>query len=105
MISSLTTIMSNKATVMLDDRTKALIRALLYPVQFEQQPEQGVGRVVEMVVAANAVQATSADYLRAINAALESEEQLSALISQSHDEETIRSYLRRLMSELVAVAA
>jgi hypothetical protein len=86
--------------LMLDDRTKALIRALLYPVQFEVSPEQGIERVMKLVVARNALQATASDYLRAIDSALDSDERLSTLIPQSHDEDTIRSYLRRLIKEL-----
>jgi hypothetical protein len=84
---------------MLDDRTKALIRALLYPVQFEKSPEQGIERVMNLVVARNALQAAASDYVDAINSALDSDETLSTLIPQSHDEETIRSYLRQLMKE------
>lgn len=90
---------------MLDDRTRMLLRALLYPVQFEKQPELGIERVMKSVVFQNALQATSSDYLRAINSALESDENLSNIIPQGHNDEVVRRYLRRLSNELVGMAA
>jgi ribosome assembly protein YihI (activator of Der GTPase) len=81
---------------MLDDRTKALIRALLYPVQFEKRPEQGSARVMDLVVEQNALNATPSEYWDAIELALDSDERLSALLPRSHDEETVRHYLRDL---------
>jgi hypothetical protein len=89
---------------MLDDRTKALIRALLYPVQFEKLPERGIERVMRLVVFANAMDASSTDYLRAIEKALHSKEKLSEIIPQSHDERTIRNYLQQFMQMLVAAS-
>jgi hypothetical protein len=82
---------------MLDDRTKALLRALLYPVQFERRPEHGIGRVIEQVIEARALHATPEDYLNAIRSALQSrDEKLSAIIPGTHTDEAIRSYLQQL---------
>ena len=89
---------------MLDDRSKGLVRALLYPVQFEKEPGQGIERVMKMVIFANAMGASSADYQEAIDRALHSKEKLSEIIPQSHDEKTIRKYLRQFMQELVAAS-
>jgi hypothetical protein len=90
---------------MLDDRTKAQLRALLYPVQFEQRPEAGINRVLRLVVG-RTPQTTPADYLRAIHCALDDrDEKLSEIIPQSHSEETVRAYLQRLSDELGVRAA
>jgi hypothetical protein len=90
---------------MLDDRTKAQLRALLYPVQFEQRPELGIERVLRMVVGRNTLQTTPSDYLRAIRLALESrDERLTEIIPQKHSEDTIRFYLQQLSNELTGMA-
>jgi hypothetical protein len=90
---------------MLDKRTKALLRAVLYPVQFERHPEAGIGRVLNQVIARQASQAGPDEYANAIRLALESRnEELSAIVPESHNEETVRSYLRQLSDKLVAVA-
>lgn len=82
---------------MLDDRTKSLLLALLYPVQFEAHPERGLDRVMRTVVMRHALQATPSDYLRAIENGLQSsDEKLSSILPLTHDEDTIRSYLRQL---------
>ena len=87
---------------MLDDRTKAQLRALLYPVQFEERPELGINRVLRLVVARDTLETTPSDYLQAIDRALgDRDEKLSEIIPQSHTEETVRSYLRLLSHELV----
>jgi hypothetical protein len=86
--------------MMLDDRTTALLRALLYPVQFESTPEEGIERVVKLVVMRNALQATATDYRRAIDFALGSNEKLSSIIPQDHDEATTRHYLKNLAVRL-----
>ena len=89
---------------MLDDRTKMLVRALLYPVQFEVEPERGIDRVVQSVVLRKALKATSSDYQRAIKTALESDEMLSKIIPQDHDEGTTRNYLTQLSGKLGEMA-
>lgn len=90
---------------MLDDRTRGLIRALLYPVQFEKRPEEGIARVVDLVIKQNALQATQADYLNAIDTALRSDEKLSELLPRSHDEETVRRFLSEVGNVVVGQAA
>ena len=46
---------------MLDDRTRAQLRALLYPVQFERRPELGINRVLRLVVARDTLETTPSD--------------------------------------------
>ena len=55
------------------------IRALLYPVQFEPAPSDGVERVLRTVVRAGALGATPGQYLAAIRAALASRGELARL--------------------------
>jgi hypothetical protein len=91
---------------MLDDRTKAQLRALLYPVQFEQQPELGIDRVLRMVVARSPQPTTPSDYLRAISLALESRDgELAGIIPHTLSEDAIRLYLQQLSHRLAGVAA
>jgi len=91
---------------MVDDRTTALLRALLYPVQFEKEPERGTDRVLERVVARNALRATPSEYLQAIRYALdesdESGEELAEIVPESHSGGTIRSYLAYLEQQLLS---
>jgi hypothetical protein len=89
----------------LDDRSKALIWALLYPIQFEKDPRRGIERVMLHVVAKRAPSVSLDDYVRVIAAGLESDESLSALIPHSHNEETVREYLAEFQKTLIAAGA
>lgn len=79
--------------MMLDERSKSLLRVLIYPVQFDRDPKDGVERVLEQVVNARACGATPGEFLAAIRAALQSPDKLSDLIPIQHDETAIRSFL------------
>jgi hypothetical protein len=85
---------------MIDNQTKSRILALLYPVQFEEQPEHGIDRVIRMVVNRKALQSSETDYVEAITSALDSTDSLSAVLPSRHDEETVRNYLRSLKEKL-----
>jgi hypothetical protein len=85
---------------MIDNQTKARILALLYPVQFEEQPVQGIDRVIRMVVNREALQSSETDYVKAITSALDSTDTLSTILPSRHDEETVRNYLRALKEKL-----
>lgn len=91
---------------MLDNKTKGLIRGLIYPIQFEENPIHGVDRVLDQVIKAKALKASPAEYFDAIRVALESPEPVSNLIPQDHPETAIRSYLseiqRRLEPQLIS---
>jgi hypothetical protein len=90
-----------KGTVMLDDRTKALLRMVIYPVQFEASPVQGMNRVTKMIARNISPGVHSSDIVKAINLALTlPNEKLSEIVPQSHNEEAIRSYLKVLSQAL-----
>jgi hypothetical protein len=84
----------------LEGRHKALIRGLIYPIQFENDPVDGVDNVLERVVGARAMGATPEQYARAIQAALQSDELLGELIPQPHPESAIRTYLVEIQKRL-----
>jgi len=73
-----------------------LICALLYVVQFDADPRDGIDRVLNTVIDAQCLDATPMDYLRAVHEALESKEALADLIPQHHPEHVIRRYLADL---------
>jgi hypothetical protein len=76
------------------------IRALIYPVQFDADPRDGLDRVFESVIAPRALGAGPAEYLEAVRSALASETRLSELLPQDHDEATIRTYLAAVAERL-----
>lgn len=79
---------------------KGLIRALIYPVQFEINPTDGVDRVLANVIDAGVLDASPNEYLEAIRMALTSDVDLSALIPQDHSETAIRAYLAEIERRL-----
>lgn len=85
---------------MIDHVTKARILALLYPVQFEEHPENGIERVIRMVVNRESFQSSETLYVDAITSALDCTDSLSAILPSRHDEETVRNYLRSLKEKL-----
>jgi hypothetical protein len=84
----------------LDDKWKGLIRGLVYPIQFDRDPIDGVDRVLEQVVRARALNASPEQYAAAVQAALQSDERLSLLIPQPHPESVIRAYLAEVGQRL-----
>jgi hypothetical protein len=84
----------------MDDRARALIRALIYVVQFDESPLDSIDRVFERVIVGRAMHSSADEYLAAIKAALASTEQLSQLIPQDHPEVVIRGYLAALQGRL-----
>jgi hypothetical protein len=83
---------------MIDNNTKGLIRSLIYPVQFEKDPNNGIERVVEFIIedVALGVGVSREKYIAAIKSALNSTEELSTLIPQPHSDLVIREFLREL---------
>jgi hypothetical protein len=75
------------------DDQKGLIRALIYPVQFERDPIDGLDRTLALIVDGRALGASRDEYAAAVGAALSSEDSLSQLIPQTHSESVIREYL------------
>jgi hypothetical protein len=79
-----------------DRQMKGLIRGLIYPIQFEPNPDNGVERVLDQIVYARAMNASPEEYLAAVQAALRSDERLSELIPQRHSEPVIRAFLAKI---------
>ena len=69
------------------------MRALIYPVQFDENPLEAVDHVMDTVVSRCALNATPAEYRAGIQEALTVNDRLSQLIPDSHPEEVIRKYL------------
>ncbi len=79
------------------------IRAVLYGIQFEPDPLDGIDRILEQVVRGGALGATPMQYLESIQSALASGKPLAGLLPQPHSEETIRRYLRELANRIQAI--
>lgn len=85
---------------MFSNAHKGLVRGLIYPIQFDPDPVDGVDRVLEVVVGRQAMGATREDFAAAVDAALSSDEPLAPLIPQPHSESVIRAYLTELQRRL-----
>jgi hypothetical protein len=83
-----------------DKRMKGLVRGLIYPIQFDENPVSGVDRVLSQVVHAKAMNAEPEEYLAAVQGALRSDERLAELIPQGHSEPVIRAYLAEIQKRL-----
>lgn len=81
-------------------RSKALLRALIYPVQFEADPRNAIDRVMERVVEPGCLDGTPAEYARSIRQGLATTERLAELVPQKHDEASIRGYLDELVRRI-----
>lgn len=79
------------------------IRAVLYGIQFDKNPLDGVDRIMEQVVLGGALQSTPRQYLESIQTALASQIPLAELLPQPHSEETIRRYLTELEHRIQAI--
>ena len=74
-------------------RSAGLVRALIYPVQFDENPLEAVDRVIDTVVKPRSLDATPEEYRAGIHEALTRADRLSDLIPQDHSEDVIRKYL------------
>ena len=77
-----------------------MIRALIYSVQFDRDPLDGVDRALQTVVDRHALGCTRDGYRAAIRDALAGHEPLAALIPQDHSEDAIRRFLEAVQSRL-----
>jgi hypothetical protein len=84
------------------NRWQGAIRALIYVIQFEDDPtqSQAVDHALRVVVARGALDLTPIEYRDAIVSALASNELVSELILQDHSEETLRRYLELVLERL-----
>ncbi|WP_348263430.1 hypothetical protein P8935_02480 [Telmatobacter sp. DSM 110680] len=85
-----------------DLKAAAILRKLIYPIQFQADPLDGIDRVITQVVFADHTRVPRSDVIAAIDAGLASDAQLSGLIPQSHSEAVIRSFLSALRMHLEA---
>ena len=85
---------------MFSNAWRGLVSGLIYPIQFERDPIEGVDRVLEIVVGRQAMGATREDFAAAVDVALSSDESLAKLIPQPHSEAVIRAYLAELQKRL-----
>jgi hypothetical protein len=83
-----------------DLRKAAILRMLIYPVQFEANPSNGIERVVVQVVFAAHSKMHLPEVIDALDAGLASNAMLSELIPQSHSEVVIRGFFSALRKRL-----
>jgi hypothetical protein len=79
---------------------KGHIRALIYPIQFENDALDGVERVIASVVHKKALGTDERGYRESIDYALTSNVRLSELIPQHHSEDVIRKFLSCIREKL-----
>ena len=89
------------AVIDFDLRGAAVLRMLIYPIQFEANPLNGIDHVASQVFADHS-RLPLHDVIAAIDAGLTSSAKLSELIPQSHSEVVIRRFLSALRMRLEA---
>ena len=85
---------------MTDFRSKSLLRALIYPVQFDADPLSAIDRVLSQVIKTAALDASVEEYRQAVDAGLGSTGSIAELIPQPHSESEIRAYLLAMHDRL-----
>ena len=85
---------------MLTKRERGLIRALMYPVQFEHDPAVSIDRVLRCVVQEKSLNADTEEYFLAIKHALGSQEKLGELLPNAQEESVVRNYLEQVQAHL-----
>lgn len=88
------------STIEFEWRHAAILRMLIYPIQFDTDPLKGIDRVLAREMFASHSSLWPADVIAAIDAGLASGARLSELIHQSHSENVIRGYLLALRKRL-----
>ena len=85
---------------MLTKRQKGLIRALMYPVQFESDPTGSVDRVLRVAIVEKSLGGDADEYASAIKSALDSQEHLADLLPEAQEESVVRKYLQQVQRKL-----
>jgi|SRR5580658_9462893 hypothetical protein len=83
-----------------DPRRAAILRMLIYPIQFEAEPVNGIDHVLDQVVFADHLKLRLPDVIAAIDSGLAGDAIFSKLIPQSHSEAVIRGFLSALRMRL-----
>ncbi len=86
----------------LEVRHAQILRVLIYPIQFDPEPVDGIDRVLIHSVYAAHLTFTVPDVIAAIDAGLASDEKLADLIPQNHPEAVIRNFLAAVRTRLQA---
>lgn len=84
----------------LSEMSKALIRALIQPVQSDPDPVSHVDKVVDEVALNSVLDSTPYDFLAAIDDALRGDTQLSTVVPKSHSDQVLRNFLTTLETRL-----
>ena len=91
---------ADRHSAMFSNNQKGLVRGLIYGIQFDPDPIDGVDRILRLVVDRQAMGATRGDFAAAVDAALSSDEPLAQLIPQYHPESVIRAFLTEMQRRL-----
>jgi hypothetical protein len=83
-----------------DLNSAAILRMLIYPIQFDPEPVMGIDRVLKVAVFADHLKLQVPNVIAAIDAGLASDAVLSELIPQGHSEAVIRDFLAAVRSRL-----
>jgi predicted RNase H-like nuclease len=88
----------------LEVRHAQILRALIYPIQFDSEPASAssIERVLKFSVFADHLKFTVADVIAAIDAGLASDDKLADLLPQNHPEAMIRNFLAAVRTRLEA---
>ena len=89
-----------RAVIDFDLQRAAILRMIIYPIQFDSDPVSGINRVIDQVVFADHLKLTLPEVIAAIDAGLASDAKLSELIPQRHSEAVIRGFLSALRVHL-----
>jgi hypothetical protein len=79
---------------------KPFVRQVLYPVQFENVPMDGIDRVFQQVIDAPKNSHDHGQYLEAIQGALESKEPVGRMFGMDHPEPSVRQFLEAVKTRL-----
>ena len=89
-----------KAVIGFSPRVAGILSMLIYPIQFEKNPIDGIDRVVYQVVNAEHLKVSLSEVTAAIDSGLASPARLSELIPQRHFEAVVRRFLSALRNRL-----
>jgi hypothetical protein len=84
----------------LEARHASILRMLIYPIQFDPEPVNGIDRVIKVVVFAEHLNLRVPEVIAAIDAGLANEKKLAELVPQHHSEGVIRGFLAALRTRL-----
>ncbi len=87
---------------MISPRNKFLVMGMLYIVQFERDPRDGIARVLAISTARISFDASPHELLAAIEEVLPTDEKLAQLVPQPHSEAEVRRFLAAMAEAIRA---